>query len=104
MRSSGSRMRKPDGVRRPLWRRTLPYGAGILALVLLLAAGAALAQCPMCGQAAEQAGTSPAAARRTLLQGVFLLLVPAFTVLGGIAALVLRYLRADRAGRTDPAR
>jgi hypothetical protein len=94
----------PPGPRRAHWRRALPFAAAILALVLVLAAGAALAQCPMCGQAAEQAGTSPAAARRTLLQGVFLLLVPAFTVLGGIAALVLRYLRADRAdraGRTD---
>ena len=39
--------------------------------------------------------------RRTLLQGVFLLLVPAFTVLGGIAALVLKYLRADRAAGAD---
>jgi hypothetical protein len=94
-------MRAPSGARRAHWRRALPFAAAILALVLVLAAGAALAQCPMCGQAAEQAGTSPAAARRTLLQGVFLLLVPAFTVLGGIAALVLRYLRADRAGRTD---
>ena len=90
-------MRAPDGARRVLWRRAFPLAAAILALVLVLAAGKALAQCPMCGQAAEQAGTSPAAARRTLLQGVFLLLVPAFTVLGGIAALVLRYLRADRA-------
>ena len=90
-------MRAPDGARRVLWRRAFPLAAAILALVLVLAAGTALAQCPMCGQAAEQAGTSPAAARRTLLQGVFLLLVPAFTVLGGIAALVLRYLRADRA-------
>ena len=90
-------MQAPDGARRVLWRRALPLAAAILALVLVLAAGTALAQCPMCGQAAEQAGTSPAAARRTLLQGVFLLLVPAFTVLGGIAALVLRYLRADRA-------
>jgi hypothetical protein len=97
-------MRPPAGARRPLWRRTLPFAAGILALVLVLAAGAALAQCPMCGQAAEQAGKSPAAARRTLLQGVFLLLVPAFTVLGGIAALVLRYVRADRADRPDPTR
>jgi hypothetical protein len=90
-------MQAPDGARRVRWRRALPLAAAILALVLVLAAGTALAQCPMCGQAAEQAGTSPAAARRTLLQGVFLLLVPAFTVLGGIAALVLRYLRADRA-------
>jgi hypothetical protein len=90
-------MQAPDGARRVRWRRALPLAVAILALVLVLAAGTALAQCPMCGQAAEQAGTSPAAARRTLLQGVFLLLVPAFTVLGGIAALVLRYLRADRA-------
>jgi hypothetical protein len=51
----------------------------------------------MCGQAAEQAGPSPAHARRSLLQGVFLLLVPAFSVIGGIAALVLKHLRADRA-------
>ncbi|HWN81610.1 MAG TPA: hypothetical protein VNM87_05920 [Candidatus Udaeobacter sp.] len=75
--------------------------AGLLALALLaLAAGTALAQCPMCGQAAEQAGASPAAARRTLLQGVFLLLVPAFTVLGAVAALVLRYVRMDRAAHS----
>jgi hypothetical protein len=68
-----------------------------IGLALIAAFGPALAQCPMCGQAAEQAGPSPAAARRTLLQGVFLLLVPAFGVLGGIAALLLRYLKADRA-------
>jgi F0F1-type ATP synthase membrane subunit c/vacuolar-type H+-ATPase subunit K len=70
--------------------------AAVLLLVALAAAGAALAQCPMCGQAAEQAGASPAAARRTLLQGVFLLLVPAFSILGAVTALVMRYVKADR--------
>ena len=104
MRSSGSRGWALDVARAARVRGAARFAAVGLALVLLLAAGVALAQCPMCGQAAEQAGTSPAAARRTLLQGVFLLLVPAFTVLGGIAALLLRYIRADRAGADPTAR
>jgi len=97
MRSSGSNLRAPAGGRRSIGRsHAIRCLAAILALGLVLVASAALAQCPMCGQAAEQAGASPAAARRTLLQGVFLLLVPAFTVLGGVAALVMRYVKADR--------
>ena len=96
MRSSGSHTQARAFARRLIGRGPRRTAAALLVLGLVLVASAALAQCPMCGQAAEQAGASPAAARRTLLQGVFLLLVPAFTILGGIAALVMRYHRAER--------
>jgi len=95
MRSFASRRPGPGGLQ-SRWLLAVAVAVPVLALMLFAAFEPALAQCPMCGPAAEQAGVSPAAARRTLLQGVFLL-VPTFGVLGGIAALLAKYLRADRA-------
>ncbi len=63
--------------------------------------GSALAQCPMCGPAAEQAGTSPGAAKRAFLSGVLFLLLPALGVFGGIASVVVRRVRAEAAEERD---
>jgi hypothetical protein len=77
-------------------RAPLAIGAFVLLVILLtVTAGAALAQCPMCGPAAEQAGTSPGAAKRAFLTGVLFLLVPALSVFGGIASVVVRRVRAE---------
>jgi|SRR5687768_2409344 len=69
--------------------------AMLIAMAVVITAGVALAQCPMCGQAAEQAGTGPGAARRAFLVGVLFLLLPALSVIGGIAAVVIRQHKAE---------
>jgi len=79
--------------------------AAILAACLILAAGIAihahpaLAQCPMCGKAAEYAGTKPGAAYRTFVAAVLVLLAPALGILGGFGALLWKH-RGD-GGRND---
>jgi hypothetical protein len=79
-------------VRDPMWAA---------ALALVAAPARALAQCPMCGKAAEYAGTSPGQANATLTVAVLVLLVPALAIVGGLAALVWRHRRAD-GGATAP--
>ena len=69
--------------------------------MLAVTAAAALAQCPMCGQAAEQAGESPGAAKRAFLTGVLFLLLPALSVLGGFASVVVRRIRAEAAAEAE---
>ncbi len=66
------------------------------AAILVFNGDIALAQCPMCGKAAEYAGTKPGAAYRTFVTAVLVLLAPALGILGGFGALLWRH-RGDGA-------
>ena len=81
----------------------LRWAALALIAVAVAAPARALAQCPMCGQAAEYAGTSPGQANATLTVAVFVLLIPALAIVGGFAALVWRHRGAGGAGGEEAA-
>lgn len=62
----------------------------IVIVILLAAAGPALAQCPMCRQAVEGSAEGAAIAR-TLNLAVLVLLLPPVTLFVGIFVLFYRY-------------
>ena len=68
---------------------------GTAVLILFLNSGLAIAQCPMCGKAAEYAGATPGEANRTLAMAVVVLLVPTFAIMGGMAALLWKHRRVQ---------
>jgi hypothetical protein len=47
----------------------------------------------MCGKSAEYAGATPGEAYRTLAAAAIVLLVPAFGIMGGMAALLWKHRR-----------
>ena len=90
---SHSRRRRPFG-----WRRRVSLAAARRTLFLLTAAllgtlpSMALAQCVMCGKNAEFAGDGePGRAYATLAIAALVLLVPALSMIGGLAAYVWKH-------------
>jgi hypothetical protein len=72
-------------------RRTEAAARLGMALLGLALTQPAVAQCPMCGQAAANAGTSPGQAYATLVPAVLVLLVPVLGFMGAVGALLWKH-------------